>query len=139
MYIVKLSAKDGNEDYQFVNVEVSCNNQEIAVNKAVDYYYTEYWTNTEWRKEEFETEMISFKKKVSQLKDCTLLKLLPNEDCIINDYESHLRSNLGATDKSVEEFIKMSLYSKIQYLSEIGCELCYFAYPKKSKFESVSI
>jgi hypothetical protein len=53
MYIVKLSAKDGNEDYQFVNVEVSCNNQEIAVNKAVDYYYTEYWTNTEWRKEEF--------------------------------------------------------------------------------------
>jgi hypothetical protein len=83
--------------------------------------------------------MISFKKKVSQLKDSTLLKLLPNEDCIINDYESHLRSNLGATDKSVEEFIKMSLYSKIQYLSEIGCELSYFAYPKKSKFESVSI
>lgn len=139
MYVVKLSAKDGNEDYQFVNVEVSCNNEEIAVNKAVDYYYDKYWTNTEWRKEEFETEMISFKKKIKQLNDSTLLKILPNKDIIINEYESYLRSHLGASDKSLEDFSKMALYLKIEYLSEIGCELSYFAYPKKSKFESVSI
>jgi hypothetical protein len=34
---------------------------------------------------------------------------------------------------------KKALYKKVSYLSEIGCELSYFAYPKKSKFESVSI
>jgi hypothetical protein len=139
MYIVKLSAKDGNEDYQFVNVEVKCNNEEIAINKAVDYYYAKYWTNTEWRKEEFETEMISFKNKLNQLNDSVLLKRLPNKDIIINEYESDLRIYLGASDKSVENFSKMALYLKIQYLSEIGCELSYFAYPKKSKFESASI
>lgn len=139
MYIVKLSAKDGNEDYQFLNVEVSCNNQEIAINKAVDYYYSKYWTNTEWRKEELEIEMISFKNKIKQLNDSTLLKVLPNKDIIINEYESYLRSHLGASDKSVKDFSKMALYLKIQYLSEIGCELSYFAYPKKSNFESASI
>lgn len=139
MYIVKLSAKDGNEDYQFVNVEVKYNNKEIAVNKAVDYYYEKYWTNTEWRKEDFEAEMISFKNKLNQLNDSVLLKRLPNKDIIINEYESDLRSHLGAIDKSVQEFTKMPLYLKIEYLSEIGCELSYFAYPKKSKFESVSI
>jgi len=139
MYIVKLSAKDGNEDYHFVNVEVNCNNENTAINKAVDYYYDKYWSNTDWRKEEFEAEMISFKNKVNQLNDSTLCKILPNKDIIINEYESYLRSHLGASDKSVEDFSKMSLYLKLQYLSEIGCELSYFAYPRKSKFESVSI
>ena len=139
MYIVKLSAKDGNIDYHFVNVEVNCNNENTAINKAVDYYYDKYWSNTDWRKEEFEAEMISFKNKVNQLNDSTLCKILPNKDIIINEYESYLRSHLGASDKSVEDFSKMSLYLKLQYLSEIGCELSYFAYPRKSKFESVSI
>jgi uncharacterized protein (DUF2132 family) len=139
MYIVKLSAKDGNEDYQFVNVEVNCNNENTAINKAVDCYYEKYWTNTEWRKEDFEAEMISFKNKLNQLNDSVLLKRLPNKDIIINEYESDLRSHLGAIDKSVQEFTKMALCLKIEYLSEIGCELSYFAYPKKSKFESVSI
>jgi hypothetical protein len=139
MYIVKLSAKDGNNDYQYVNIEVKSNNEEIAINKAVNYYYEKYWSNTEWRKEEFEQEMVSFKNKVDELNDSLFLKMIPNKDTIINEYESELRRHLGATDKSIEEFSKMSLYLKINYLSEIGCELSYFAYPKKSKFESVSI
>jgi hypothetical protein len=139
MYVVKLSAKDRNEDYQFVNIEVKSINEEIAINKAVNYYYKEYWSNTEWRKEEFEKEMVSFKKKLEELNDSVFLKMIPNKDIIINEYESELRQNLGATDKSIEEFSKMALYLKISYLSEIGCELSYFAYPKKSKFESVSI
>ena len=67
MYIVKLLAKDGNEDCQFVNVEVNCNNEEIAINKAVDFYYEKYWTNTEWRKEDFENEMIKIKSKIELL------------------------------------------------------------------------
>ena len=139
MYIVKLSAKDGNGDYQFVNVEVNCNNEEVAANKAVVCYYDKYWANTEWRKEEFEKEMVFFKKKISQLSDTVLLKSLPNKDIIIHEYESELRSHLGASDKSIEDFSQMCLSLKIQYLSEIGCQLSYFAYPKKSKFESVSI
>jgi hypothetical protein len=139
MYVVKLSAKDRNGDYQFVNIEVKSINEEIAINKAVNYYYKKYWSNTEWRKEEFEKEMVSFKKKLEELNDSVFLKMIPNKDIIINEYESELRQNLGATDKSIEEFSKMALYLKISYLSEIGCELSYFAYPKKSKFESVSI
>jgi hypothetical protein len=83
--------------------------------------------------------MVSFKKKLEELNDSVFLKMIPNKDIIINEYESELRQNLGATDKSIEEFSKMALYLKISYLSEIGCELSYFAYPKKSKFESVSI
>jgi hypothetical protein len=42
MYVVKLSAKDRNEDYQFVNIEVKSINEEIAINKAVNYYYKKY-------------------------------------------------------------------------------------------------
>lgn len=139
IYIVKISSKDNNGDYQFINFEVKCNNEEISLNKAVDYYYEKYWTNTEWKKEEFEAEMISFKNKLTQLNDSVLLKRLRNKDIIINEYESDLRSLLGATDKSVEDFAKMSLEKKTQYLLEIGCELSYFAYPKKSKFENISI
>ena len=139
MYVVKLSAKDGNGDCQFVNIEVKSNNEEIAINKAVDYYYEKYWSNTEWRKDDFDKEMDSFKKKIEELRNSVFLKIIPNKDIIINEYESELRRNLGATDKSIEDFSKMALYLKVSYLSEIGCELSYFAYPKKSKFESVSI
>ena len=139
MYVVKLSAKDGNGDCQFVNIEVKSNNEEIAINKAVDYYYEKYWTNSEWRKDEFDKEMDSFKNKIEELSDSAFLKMIPNKDIIIKEYESELRRNLGATDKSIEGFSKMALHKKVSYLSEIGCELSYFAYPKKSKFESVSI
>ena len=143
MYIVKLSAKDGNEDYQFVNVEVKCNNKEIAIKKAIDYYYSEYWTNSDWKKEEFETDIINYKNKINELFNSSLLKNYSLRNIILNDfqyqYESYLRSYLGASDKSVEDFTKMSISFKIQYLSEIGCELSYFAYPKKTKFEKASI
>ena len=139
MYVVKLSAKDGNGDYQFLNIEVKSTNEEIAINKAVDYYYEKYWSNTEWRKDEFDKEMDFFKKKIEELSDSIFLKMIPNKDIILNEYESELRRNLGATDKSIEDFSKMELYLKVSYLSEIGCELSYFAYPKKSKFENVSI
>lgn len=139
MYVVKLSAKDGNGDYHFVSIEVKCNNEEIAINKAVDYYYEKYWSNTEWRKDEFDKEMDSFKKKIEELKNSVFLKMIPNKDIILKEYESELRRNLGATDKPIEDFSKMALYLKVNYLSEIGCELSYFTYPKKSKFENVSI
>jgi len=139
MYVVKLSAKDGDGDYQFVNIEVKCNNEEIAINKAVDYYYEKYWSNTEWRKDEFDKEMSSFKKKIEELKNSVFLKMIPNKDIILKEYESELRRNLGATDKPIEDFSKMALYLKVNYLSEIGCELSYFTYPKKSKFENASI
>lgn len=137
MYIVKLLAKDGNEDCQFVNVEVNCNNEEIAINKAVDFYYEKYWTNTEWRKEDFENEMIKIKSKIELLSKDLLISVDKLID--INEYESNLRNYLGSSDKSLEDFSKMALYLKIRYLSEIGCQLSYFVYPKKSKFENVSI
>ena len=139
MYVVKLSAKDGNGDYQFVNINVKSNNEEIAINKAVDYYYEKYWSNTEWRKDEFDKEMSSFKKKIEELSNSIFLKMIPNKDVIVNEYESELRRNLGATDKSIEDFSKMELYLKVSYLSEIGCDLSYFIHPKKSKSENVSI
>jgi hypothetical protein len=39
MYIVKLSVKDENNDYQFLEVEVNATDEDIAINKAI---YTTY-------------------------------------------------------------------------------------------------
>jgi hypothetical protein len=139
MYIVNLSAKDANGDCKYFNIEVNCNNDDLAVNKAIAYFYQKYWTNTEWRKEEYEREIAFFKNKLSELSDSTLLKKIPNKNQIIDEYSRELRNYLGSTDKSIEEFSKMSLSSKIEYLLDIGCELNYFVYYKKTKFEKVYI
>ena len=139
MYIVNLSAKDENDDYQFLKVEVKTNDENIAIANAINHYYETYWTNTEWRKDEFEKELKDFKSKLKNLSSETLLKSIPNFDVIINEYEHELRRNLGATDKSLTDFTQLSIPLKIDYLIDIGCELSFFVYPKKSKFQNITL
>jgi elongation factor P hydroxylase len=138
-YVVKLDSQDENGDSQFIEMEVKEASKDLALIKAINYFYKEYWTNTEWKKEELEKEMVSFKKKINDLSDSVFLKRLPNKHVIINEYESDLRRYLGATDKSLEEFSKLQLNAKIDYLYDIGCNLRYFVYPKKTKFEKLTI
>ena len=143
MYIVKISAKDENGEYQYIDFEVKCNSEILAVHQAVNYYYSKYWSNSDWQKDEFEKDKNNFKNKINELFNSSSLKNHSLKIFLLNEfqekYESYLRSYLGATDKSVEEFSKISLQNKIQYLSEIGCELSYFVYPKKTKFEKILI
>lgn len=139
MYIVKLSITDGNGDCQFVSIEVEGESSDIAVRKSIDYYYEKYWSNTCWRKEEFDKEMDFFKTKLHDLQKDLLVKNIPYIDNVISDYEHELRAKLGSTDKTLKEFCLMCIDSKIEYLSTIGADLKYFIYPKKSKFENIKI
>lgn len=139
LYVVKLSSLDRNGDYQYLTIELKSLNEDSALNKAIDYYYKEYWSNCEWRKDEFEIEVRSFINKIDKLSDEVLLKHIPNKDIIINEYKSLLRQELGSTDKTLEEFNRLSINGKISYLFDIGCELSYFVFPKSSKFEKVKI
>ena len=143
MYIVNLYSKslDKQEsDIQLIELEIDAVNEFVAANKAIDYYYREKWSNAEWRKDEFELEMKSFNAKIKEFSKNTLLGFIPNTDIIINEYQSFLRKHLGSSDKSISEFNSLdNISSKIDYLYEIGCDLQYFVYPKKTKFEKIVI
>lgn len=138
-YIVKLSVKDNNGDCQLLNIEVKCNDEDLAIEKAINYYYETYWSNSEWRKDEFDKEMEDFVNNLQILSKKTMLKNIPNFSMVVNEYKSKLRISLGATDKSFQEFSNLSITSKADYLLDIGCDLSYFVYNKKYKFENVSI
>ena len=45
-----------------------------AVEKAIQYYYSEYWTNTNWNKDKFNEEMNKFKLKLSELESDLIVK-----------------------------------------------------------------
>ena len=130
MYIVKLSEKDRNMDVRLLDIELSALDEESAIKKAIDYYYETYWTNTEWRKYEFEFEVKYLKNKLYLLEKNISSRIkkkidIPIKDKIISIY--------------VKEFSKLSVGDKIDYLSDIGCDLSYFVYLKGSEFEKISI
>lgn len=144
MYIVKLSAKDENFDVHLLSIELSALDEESAIKKAIDYYYETHWTNTEWRKDEFEFEVEYLKNKLLLLEKDIGARIkknidIPIKDKIMSFYEKELRELLGCSDKSLKEFSKLSIGNKIDYLSDIGCDLSYFVYLKRSKFEKISI
>lgn len=137
-YIVKISSKDGNGDIQYVDIKITATDEVEAINRSILYYYSEYWTNVEWNKDKFTQEMDKFRSKLDELN-----KLVAG-DCIdknrlLLEYESELRKHLGSSDKSLREFSIMTIDSKLNYLSDIGCELNYFVYPERTKFEKVII
>lgn len=137
-YNVSLSARDGNDDYQYLTIEVDGESEYVALNKAINYYYETYWSNSEWRKDEFLNEINLLKSNLLSLSNGLTLKNSIDIDRIVNDYASDLRNYYGCTDLSVEEFSHISISNKIDYLSEIGCELAYIIYPKKiTKFEKI--
>lgn len=144
MYIVKLSAKDRNMDVHLLDIELSALDEESAIKKVIDYYYETYWTNAEWRKDEFEFEVKYLKNKLYLLEKNISSRIknnikIPFKDKIMSIYEKELRESLGCYDKSLKEFSKLSIFDKINYLSDIGCDLSYFVYLKRSKFKKISI
>jgi hypothetical protein len=139
IYIVSLSSKDKNEEYQFLHIKVETNDRNMAIHKAINYFYETCWSNVEWKKDEIELELTKFKENLNQLALSSELKYIPNKNGIIHDYERELRGKFGAVDKSISEFENMDISSKLEYLYDIGCDLEYFVYPNNSKFEQASI
>lgn len=138
-YLVKLSSKDENDDVQYLDITLTATDETDAVEKAIQYYYSEYWTNTNWNKDKFNDEMNKFKLKLSELESDLIVKGSLDKKLLSLIYESDLRKHLGATDKSLLEFSELSLLMKLDYLSDIGCELNYFVCPKKTRFEKITI
>ena len=142
MYIVKICVKTFNNqekskmiynniDYHLIEIETNQTNEEMAAKMAIDYYYKTYWTNTEWRKEEFEKELKNIKSSIKP----KYYKELKEQ------FEYLIRKDLNCTDKSIQDFESMDLYYKITYLESLGCNLAFFVMPKKlvNKFEKVKI
>lgn len=131
---------DYNSQYKF---EVSGNqlNETLAVNKALTYFYEKFWTNSNNNKELFEQELDKFKKGLDKLQSETYYNVFPDKYEIIKNFESELRQQLSCTDKTIDEFNMLSINSKINYLSDLGCNLDYFVVPKKfiNKFESIKL
>ena len=131
---------DYNSLYKF---EVSGNqlNETLAVNKALEYYYEKFWTNSNNNKELFEEELDKFKKGLDKLQSETYYNVFPDKYEIIKNFESELRQQLSCTDKTIDEFNMLSINSKINYLSDLGCNLDYFVVPKKfiNKFETIKL
>jgi hypothetical protein len=139
VYLVILSSKSADSDYQVFNIEVEANSDEEAVCSSVDWYYQTNWSNAEWNNHEFKTEMINFRNKMDYLSKDTLLTYVPNMDVIIWEYEKQLRLKLGCTDKSFADFKSLYLVDKIDYLNDIGCSLTYAIYPKKESVKKVKL
>lgn len=141
MYIVKIKVSQKNNDtesethyngydYHLLDFRVKVNNELTATAKAIDFYYLKYWTNTNWRADELNSEMEKFKKHLEELEEKTRLKNIPNSDVVIKEYEKSLRQELDCSDIPYGDFVEASIYDKLAYLSEVGCDLEYFAYPE---------
>lgn len=139
MYIVKLSILTKDNTYDYLLFEIDAFNNNDAVTKVINYYYKTYWSNTEWKIEEFNKEMNYFMNYLTDFYKTLLLKHIPNIDIIFKEYESALRQQLGCVDKSIRQFNLLSINDKIKYLNEIKCDLSYFVYAKKTKFTKVII
>ena len=132
---------DYNSLYKFEVTVNSGYDETTAIDKALNYYYEKFWSNTNTNKELFDQELDKFKKGLDKLETESYLDYLPNKEKLINDFQKELRSNLSCTDKRINEFDMLSINIKINYLSDLGCYIDYFVVPKKfiNKFETIKL
>jgi len=112
-----------------------------VINEALVYFYENFWTNSTNNTDLFEQELDKFKKGLDKLQSETYYNVFPDKYEIIKNFESELRQQLSCDDKTVDEFKRLSVDNKINYLSDLGCNLDYFVVPKKfvNSFETIEI
>ena len=138
MYKVILTSKDANNEFQVLELNIKENDAYNACCQAVDYYYENYWTNSNHNIEKFNQLVKIFIEKLEIFNNEITHKVL-NKDEIIKDYKSKIREKLGATDISVCEFKKLFYSEKIQYMKEIGCEVETVSFPIKTKIDKIKL
>ncbi len=138
MHKVILTSKDENNEFQVLELNIKVINRYDACCQAVDYYYENYWTNSNHNLDKFNELVKIFIEKLEIFNNEIAFKVL-NKDVIIKEYKSQIRGKLGSTDISVHEFKKMFYYEKIQYMKEIGCEVETVSFPIKTKIDKIKL
>ena len=134
-FIVKLCSKsvgseyDSDADYLTIDFEISAESDYDAANKAINYFNATYWSQATDNADKIKSDFNKLKSVLGGLpNDLKCFKEL--ESVILNEYKRILRKYYEV-DITIEEFNKMCISEKLDYLYQTGCELDYIVYPKK--------
>lgn len=136
-FIVKLCSKSGGSeydsdaDYLTIDFEISAESDYDAANKAITYFYATYCSQAVDKADKIKSDFNKLKSVLGGLpNDLKCFKEL--ESVILHEYKRILRRYYGGGDITIEEFNKMDISKKLDYLYLTGCELDYITYPKNT-------